>query len=117
MVDFKGGTTLVMDENVEKDIVNVKGKAYGLELVLKKMEGKVRYSVGYTYSRTFIRSLGNFSEEIINSGEWFPANFDKPNDLVLMFNYLFSRRVSFLIKLYLEHRTSNYLSDCNIPRQ
>ena len=95
MVDFKGGTTLVMDENVEKDVVNVNGKAYGLELVLKKTEGKVRYSVGYTYSRTFIRSLGNFSEEIINSGEWFPANFDKPNDLVLTFNYLFSRRVSF----------------------
>jgi len=36
MVDFKGGTTLVMDENIEKDYVNVKGKAYGLELVLKK---------------------------------------------------------------------------------
>jgi hypothetical protein len=95
MVDFKGGTTLVMNENVEKDVVNVNGKAYGLEVVLKKMEGKVRYSVGYTFSRTFIRSLGNFSEETINSGEWFPANFDKPNDLVLMFSYLFSRRVSF----------------------
>jgi hypothetical protein len=95
MVDFKGGTNLVMDENVEKDIVNVKGKAYGLELVLKKTEGKVRYSVGYTYSRTFVRSVGTFSEEIINSGKWFPANFDKPNDLVITFNYLFSRRVSF----------------------
>jgi hypothetical protein len=95
MVDFKGGTTLVMNENVEKDVVNVNGKAYGVELVLKKMEGKVRYSVGYTFSRTFIRSLGNFSEETINSGEWFPSNYDKPHDLVLMFSYLFSRRVSF----------------------
>jgi hypothetical protein len=94
MVDFKGGTTLVMDENIEKDYVNVKGKAYGLELVLKKTEGKIRYSVGYTYSRTFIKSLGTFSEEIINSGKWFPANFDKPNDLVVTFNYIFSRRIS-----------------------
>ena len=95
MVDFKGGTRLIMDENIEKDIVNVKGKAYGLELVLKKTEGKIRYSVGYTYARTFIKSLGTFSEEIINSGKWFPANFDKPNDLVVTFNYLFSRRFSF----------------------
>jgi hypothetical protein len=95
MVDFKGGTRLIMDENIEKDIVNVKGKAYGLELVFKKTEGKVRYSIGYTYSRTFIKSLGNFSDEIINSGKWFPANFDKPNDLVVTFNYLFSRRISF----------------------
>ncbi len=94
MIDFKGGTNFIMDENIEKDIVNVKGKAYGLELVLKKTEGKIRYSIGYTYSRTFIRSLSNFSEEIINSGKWFPANFDKPHDLVVTFNYLFSRRFS-----------------------
>jgi len=94
MVDFKGGTDFIMDEHIEKDIVNVKGKAYGLELVLKKTEGKIRYSVGYTYSRTFIRSLSSFSEEIINAGKWFPANFDKPNDLVVTFNYIFSRRFS-----------------------
>jgi hypothetical protein len=95
MVDFKGGTNLVMDDNIEKDIINMKGKAYGLELVLKKTEGKIRYSIGYTYSRTFVKSLGTFSDEIINSGKWFPANFDKPNDLVVTFNYLFSRRISF----------------------
>jgi hypothetical protein len=95
MIDFKGGTNFIMDENIERDIVNVKGKSYGLELVLKKTEGKIRYSIGYTYSRTFVRSLTNFSEEIINSGKWFPANFDKPNDLVITFNYLFSRRFSF----------------------
>jgi hypothetical protein len=95
MTDFKGGTKLIMDENIEKDILNVKGKAYGLELIFKKTEGKIRYSVGYTYARTFIKSIGKFSEEMINSGNWFPANFDKPNDLVVTFNYLFSRRFSF----------------------
>jgi uncharacterized membrane protein YciS (DUF1049 family) len=95
MVDFKGGTNLIMDDDIEKDIINMKGKAYGLELVLKKTEGKIRYSIGYTYSRTFVKSIGTFSDEIINSGKWFPANFDKPNDLVVTFNYLFSRRISF----------------------
>ena len=95
MVDFKGGTDLIMDDHIEKDIVNMKGKAYGLELTLKKTEGKVQYSIGYTYARTFEKSFGTFSEEIINSGKWFPANFDKPNDLVVTFNYFFSRRFSF----------------------
>ncbi|MEI6050221.1 MAG: TonB-dependent receptor [Bacteroidota bacterium] len=95
MVDFKGGTNLVMNENIEEDIVNVKGKAYGLELIFKKTEGKLRYSVGYTYARTFIKSISSFSEEIVNSGKWFPANFDKPNDLVVTLNYFFSRRYSF----------------------
>jgi hypothetical protein len=94
MVDFKGGTKLIMDENIEKDIVNVKGKAYGLELIFKKTEGKIRYNISYTYARIFIKSMGKFAEEIINSGNWFPANFDKPNDLVVTFNYLFSRRFS-----------------------
>jgi hypothetical protein len=95
MLDFKGGTNLIMDENIEKDVVNMRGKSYGLELVFRKTEGKIRYTVGYTYSRTFIKSLGKFSNEVINAGKWFPANFDKPNDLVVTFNYIFSRRLSF----------------------
>ncbi len=106
MVDFKGGTTLVMDENIEKDFVNMRGKAYGLELVLKKTEGKIRYSIGYTYSKTYVKSLGSFSEEVINSGKWFPTNFDKPSDLVITFNYLFSRRFSF---------SSNYIWSSGRP--
>jgi hypothetical protein len=95
MVDFKGGTNIILNENIEKDIVNVNGKAYGLELVLKKTEGRIWYSIGYTYSRIFIRSLTDFAEDKINSGKWFPANFDKPNDLIATFNYIFSRRFSF----------------------
>ena len=95
MVDFKGGTNLIMNEYVEKDLVNVDGKAYGMELMIKKTEGKLRWSVGYTFSKTLLRSKGEFSDEIINSGNWFPANFDKPNDLILTLNYLFSRRFSF----------------------
>jgi hypothetical protein len=95
MLDYKGGTNLIMADNIEKDLANVKGKAYGLELSLKKGEGRIRWSLGYTYSRTFLKSTGKFSDEIINNGEWFPANFDKPHDLVATFNFLFSRRFSF----------------------
>jgi hypothetical protein len=95
MVDFKGGTDLIMNETLEQDLVPVKGKAYGLELVLRKTEGRVRYSLGYTYARTFVKSTGSFREELINNGKWFPASFDKPHDLVATFSYLFSRRFSF----------------------
>lgn len=95
MLDFKGGTNLIMDEAISEDIVNVKGKAYGLELTLKKTEGKLRYSLSYTYARTFVKSVSSFNEEIINAGNWFPANFDKPHDLVVTLNYILSRRFSF----------------------
>ncbi len=94
MFDFKGGTKLIMIENVETDVLPVKGKAYGLELTLKKSVGKIRWNAGYTYSRTFLKSTGSFRDEIINNGNWFPANFDRTNDLVFSLNYLISRRFS-----------------------
>lgn len=94
IVDFKGGTRLIMNENIEKDLVNVIGKSYGVELMLKRMQGKIRGHISYTFSRTFLRSRGKFSDEIINNGNWFPANFDKPNDLIISMNYLVSRRFS-----------------------
>lgn len=95
MIDFKGGTDLIMNNHIEQDLINVEGKAYGFEMILRKPEGRTRWSASYTYSRMFIRSKSSFSEELINSGRWFPANFDRPHDLVLTFNYLHSRRVSF----------------------
>jgi hypothetical protein len=94
MVDFKGGTNLIMNEHIERDLVNVYGKAYGLELLVRKPEGRTRWSIGYTYSRVLIRSKGSFSEELINQGNWFPASFDKPHDFIATFTYLPSRRVS-----------------------
>lgn len=95
MVDFKGGANLIMNEAIERETVNVKGKAYGMELMIKKEEGKVRWSVAYTFSRIFVKSISNLSDETINSGAWFPANYDKPHDLIATFNYLLSRRLSF----------------------
>ncbi len=95
MIDYKGGTTLSLIENIEQETVPVKGKSYGMELALKETEGKVRFSISYTFARTFIKSLSKFSGELINSGKWYPANYDKPNDLVVTYNYLYSHRLSF----------------------
>ena len=94
MADFKGGARLIMNGNIAEDLINVKGKSYGAELMLKRTEGKIRGSVSYTYARTFLKSLGTFGDEIINDGSWFPASFDKPNDLIITLNYLVSRRFS-----------------------
>jgi hypothetical protein len=94
MIDFKGGTRLIMNEHIERDLVNVQGKAYGFEFMLRKPEGRARWSISYTWSRMLARSKGSFSEELINSGNWFPANHDRPHDLILTFNYIYSRRVS-----------------------
>jgi hypothetical protein len=35
MVDFKGGSTLAMVEDIEQYLINVKGRAYGLNWLSK----------------------------------------------------------------------------------
>ncbi|MBK7133649.1 MAG: hypothetical protein IPH69_12760 [Bacteroidales bacterium] len=95
MVDFKGGSTLAMVGDIEQYMIDVEGKAYGMELAVKKTEGRTRFSVSYAYARTFIRSTSDFREEKINSGNWYPANYDKPNNLIVTYQYLYSRRLSF----------------------
>jgi len=95
MIDFKGGSTLTMAENIEQYLIEAEGKAYGLELSFKKTEGKFHYSAGYAYARSLVKSLGIYRDDIINSGEWYPSNYDKPNSLIITFQYLYSRRFSF----------------------
>lgn len=94
MIDFKGGTDLIMNEYIERDLVNVRGKAYGMEMLLRKPEGRIRWSAGYTLSKILVKNKTSFEEELINAGNWFPASFDRPHDLILTFNYIHSRRVS-----------------------
>jgi hypothetical protein len=95
MIDFKGGTNLIMNPNIERDIINVSGKAYGLELMLKSSFGKINLTTSYTYSKIFVKSRTKFDSDAINAGKWFPASYDKPHDFSLIFDYLMSRRVSF----------------------
>jgi hypothetical protein len=95
MVDYKGGSKLTMIDHIEQYMINVKGRAYGMELVLKKTEGRTHFNLAYTYSRTLLKSTSRFRDEIINSGHWYPANYDKPNNLILSYQYLYSRRLSF----------------------
>ena len=75
MVDFKGGTNLIMNEHIERDLINVEGKAYGLELMARKPIGRTRWSISYTWARVLTRSKGSFSEEAINSGKLVPCKF------------------------------------------
>jgi len=94
MVDFRGGTVLLMNRNIERDLVNLKGKAYGIELLIKKPEGRIRWSAAYTYSRILVQNQDGSEGELINSGKWFPASYDRPHDLVLSLSVLYSRRVT-----------------------
>lgn len=95
IIDYKGGAVLLMNEHLETDILNGTGKAYGVEVMMKKQAGKITGWIGYTYSRSLIKVDGEYDEEKINGGRYFPASFDKPHDLKVIVNTRLSRRINF----------------------
>ncbi len=94
LIEYKGGAELLLNETIETDLIEASGKAYGAELLLKKNTGRFNGWLSYTYSRILLKADSPFDEAKINSGEYFPANFDKPHDLTCVANYKFSRRLN-----------------------
>jgi hypothetical protein len=93
-LDYKSGAQLILNEDIERDVLNTKGKAYGVEFLVKKPTGKLNGWLSYTYSRTFLKVDDPDAGETINKGDYYPANFDKPNVVSLVSNYRFSQRFS-----------------------
>nr|WP_317045103.1 TonB-dependent receptor [Hymenobacter chitinivorans] len=93
-VDYKSGATLLLNHHIETDVVNAEGKAYGVEVMVKKLTGKLNGWVSYTYSRSLVRVDTGPNGDVINGGKFYPSNFDKPHDVTLIGNYRFSRRFS-----------------------
>lgn len=93
-LDYKSGAMLILNENIETDVINTEGKAYGIELMLRKVVGKLNGWVSYTYSRTLLRMDDPIAGEIINRGEYYPSNYDKPHDFTLVGNIKISHRFS-----------------------
>ena len=95
ILDYKVGANLLLKEDLETELLQGKGKSYGVEFLLKKSEGRLNGWIGYTYSRAFIKLDSQFNEEKVNKGEFFPTNFDKPHDMSAVLNYKFTHRYSF----------------------
>lgn len=75
LLDYKDGAELLLNETLETELLSGDGRAYGLELSLRKNKGAVTGWLSYTLSRTERKVSG------INGGEYYPANYDKTHDL------------------------------------
>ncbi len=93
-LDYKSGAILVLNHNIETDVINTKGKAYGVELLIKKTAGKLNGWLSYTYSRTLLKMDDPLAGEVINHGEYYPSNYDKPHDVSFVGNLKISHRFS-----------------------
>jgi hypothetical protein len=88
VVEYKEGTVALLNNNIEEDLVQGTGKAYGIELMLHKKAGRWNGWIGYTLSF----SKRHFDE--LNKGKEFYARYDRRHDLSLVSNYDFSNRIT-----------------------
>ncbi|MEQ8472260.1 MAG: TonB-dependent receptor [Marinoscillum sp.] len=79
LVEYKNGADLLFNENPETELLNGFGRNYGVEFFLKKNEGKLTGWLSYTLSRSEVKISDRFSS--VNSGAYFPSNFDRKHDL------------------------------------
>ncbi|HEX7905963.1 MAG TPA: carboxypeptidase-like regulatory domain-containing protein [Chitinophagaceae bacterium] len=93
-LDYKPGATLVMNHNIETEVINTKGKAYGAELLIKKPGGKLNGWISYTYSRILLKSSDTDPSVPVNNGKYYPANYDKPHDVTVMGTFRVNHRFS-----------------------
>ena len=74
-IDYKDGAEINTVSDVESVLLYGIGRAYGLELLLKKKEGRLTGWIGYTLSKTERRIDG------INEGKWYNARQDRTHDI------------------------------------
>ncbi|AEI52205.1 TonB-dependent receptor [Runella slithyformis] len=87
-IDYKNGADIQTAPDVESELLYGKGRAYGLELLLKKKSGKFTGWVSYTLSKTERQIDG------INEGNWYSARQDRTHDLAIVGMYQLSTRWS-----------------------
>lgn len=80
-IDYKDGANVTNSNFVETELLFGKGRAYGIELFLKKKFGKFNGWIGYTLSRTE-KLIDN-----INKNKWYPARQDRTHDLSVVLIY------------------------------
>ncbi|MGB3465995.1 MAG: carboxypeptidase-like regulatory domain-containing protein [Cyclobacteriaceae bacterium] len=91
-IDYKNGASILLNGTLERVIVSGRGRSYGLELFLKKNKGRLSGWLSYTLSRTEKQIAGDFAEEVINDGNYYAAEYDKPHNLSVVMDYKLSNR-------------------------
>ncbi len=77
-IDYIEGAETLLNEDLPGDMLFGKGRAYGAELYLRKNAGRLNGWVSYTLGRTERLIEG------INNNEYYPAQYDKTHNLILV---------------------------------
>ncbi|HEX8548167.1 MAG TPA: TonB-dependent receptor, partial [Cytophagaceae bacterium] len=74
-IDYIDHADLLLNEFLEGDLLTGKGRAYGLELYVKKNKGKLTGWISYTLARSERQVNG------ISRNNWYPSRFDRLHNL------------------------------------
>lgn len=117
-IDYIDGANLIANDAIEQVILNGKARAYGLEILFRKNEGRFRGWLAYTLSRSEQQTPGrppvadngrSNLETGINLGEWYSTPYDKTHDLALYGNYELNKKWSFNCNfIYQTGQPTNY---------
>jgi hypothetical protein len=88
-IDYRDGTQLRGNFDPEASLLYGKGRAYGIEFLVRKDVGRLTGWLGYTLSKT----ERQFTD--INGGAWFNARQDRPHDLSVVAIYQLNKKWSF----------------------
>ena len=77
-IDYKDNAELTKNNDVESELLYGKGRAYGVELLLRKRYGQLTGWIGYTLSRSEKQIDG------VNNDEWYPARQDRTHDISIV---------------------------------
>lgn len=87
-IDFADHAELLLNRYLEGEIRTGTSKAYGIEFLIKKTEGKLTGWMGYTLSHAERTIPG------INAGKTYRAPYDKPHNISIVFTNELSKRLS-----------------------
>ncbi|MES2275672.1 MAG: TonB-dependent receptor [Bacteroidota bacterium] len=98
-LDYRDGATLVLNHHIETDVISTRGKAYGIEFLVRKTAGKLTGLASYTYSRILLQQDDPGVASPVNRGEYYPANYDKPHDFNFTGSYHITHRYSVALNM------------------
>jgi hypothetical protein len=88
-IDYKDHADLLFNPQLEGELREGSARSYGLEFMIRKPEGKVTGWIGYTWSRTFVKTPE------VNNGKEYPAYYDRPHNVCLYISYAAGKHWSF----------------------
>jgi len=88
-IDYRNGANIFTNHPIESDLLFGRGRAYGMELLLKKRTGRLTGWISYTLSKTELQIDG------INNNRWYNARQDRTHDIAIVGVYEINKKWSF----------------------